>query len=76
MTYYKVKESSDQIRHTIRSKKGTILVANELYSSKVISTARKEGRINEQFIDTHFTIINISPKDTYWFFGARFECTQ
>lgn len=74
MLYYKVKPESDQTRHTIQCKKGTILVANELYTERVINSALTDGKINHAFIDKHFTKVNIKPANTYWFFGARFEC--
>lgn len=71
--YYKVKPESDQTRHTIQYKKGTILVANELYTERVINSALVAGKINNAFVDKHFTKVNINPVNTYWFFGARFE---
>jgi len=75
MLYYKVKPESDQTRATIGSKQ-RFLIANELYTERVINSALKAGKITQSFIDENFTQIKTTPKNTYWFFGARFECTK
>jgi hypothetical protein len=76
MRYYKVKPESDQTRHTIRFRKGTILIANELYTENEIDKALKSGWISEFFIRKHFDPINLAPKNTYWSFGARYQFNQ
>lgn len=76
MLYYKVKPESNQTKHTIKYKKGAILIANELYTERVINSALENGRANHEFIEKHFTKVDINPKNTYWFFGARFETTH
>lgn len=71
-TFYKVNESSDQIRTNIKVNNG-FLIANELYTDRVVNSAIKNGRIDQGFINKHFTVIELHPSNTYWFFGARFE---
>lgn len=72
MLYYKVKPQSDQTRTSFR-RKFDILIANEIYTDRFIEKQIKAGKINEIFVNRHFTKENINPKNTYWFFGARFQ---
>lgn len=72
MIYYRVKEDADLKRANI--KKGyTFLVKDELYTKKEIENALINNRINENFVDSNFIKEDISPKKTYYFFGARFK---
>jgi hypothetical protein len=75
MIYYKVNTTSDQVRLLTRkdTKKLNFLIKDELYTERVINSALKDGRITQEQLNTHFTKHNIAPKNTYWFFGARFE---
>lgn len=61
MLYYKVKPQFDQKRRI----DGSILIANELYT---ISELFKY-RIEQECVEP----TNISQRDTYFFFGARFK---
>ena len=45
-----------------------ILIGNELYTVKEWEKLVLKYRVSEAVCD----IVNISPKETYWFFGARF----
>lgn len=72
MTYYKVKLHADQMIKGIRTKSG-FLVKNEIYTANEINKAIQLGRIDEAFVRNHLLRIEISPKHTYWFCGARFE---
>lgn len=73
MLYMKVKPSADQF---VINKKCDILVANELYTIKEFEKLRYEflkmGRGTTELKDK-FEIVNISRKQTYFFFGARFS---
>ena len=72
MLYMKVKPSADQF---IINKKFDILVANELYTIKEFEKLRYEflkmGRGTAALKDK-FDLVDISRKQTYFFFGARF----
>lgn len=46
-----------------------ILIGNELYTVKEWEKLVLKYRVSEAVCD----IVNISPKETYWFFGARFQ---
>lgn len=71
MTYYKVKPEYDNrcyYRTLGRTHKRTLagfLIANELLTEK------ERNKITVS--DEYFTIVNINPHRTYFFFGARFE---
>ena len=61
MKYFKVVPAGDQ--RTIKGK--TILVANELYTQK---------EVNKYKIPLAYIFeVDIKPKETYFFFGARFS---
>lgn len=77
MLYYKVNTTSDQVRLlNIRDiKKLNFLIKDELYTERVINSALKAGKITHSQLNKHFTKVNINPKNTYWFFGARFQCS-
>ena len=60
MKYYKVLDSSDQIKSGV-----TFLIRSELYTEK--------ERIKKGINVHHLTEVYINPKDTYKSFGARFE---
>jgi len=70
MLYYKVKPHADQINKGIRTKKG-FLIKDELFTPREIEKAIQAGRIDHEFTKNHFSRIEISPKRTYFFFGAR-----
>lgn len=70
MLYYKVKPHADQIKKGIRTKTG-FLIKDELFTPCEIEKAMQAGRIDQEFIRNHFSRIEISPKLTYFFFGAR-----
>ena len=44
-------------------------ISNELYTVKEWEKLVLKYRVSEAVCD----IVNISPKETYWFFGARFQ---
>ena len=73
MLYMKVKPAADNF---IINKKFDILVANELYTIKEFEKLRYEflkmGRGTVELKDK-FEIVDISRKQTYFFFGARFS---
>lgn len=61
MLYFKVKKEFDQKRR----KDNSILIANELYTKKEL----EKYSISSNAVDS----IEISKKDIYFFFGARFN---
>ena len=71
MKYYKVKPEYDNV---IVSKKNDILIANELYTVKELRKLEKklEGKARAKFY-LMFDPVEISKRQIYWFFGARFE---
>ena len=68
MKYYRIKPEYDNARLLKRTFDG-ILIGNELYTVKEWERLVLKYRVSEAVCD----IVNISPKETYWFFGARFE---
>jgi len=68
MKYFKVKPENDQLQKFYKRKCTGILIANELYTSKEV----EKIFISISF-DKCFDIINVNPKKTLFFFGARFE---
>ena len=70
MTYYRVKaECDNRIKYVYvgksnRVKQDGILVGNELY------TPAERKRIANAYV--YFDKVDVSPRKTYWFFGARF----
>lgn len=77
MIYYKVKTTSDQVKLLNRrdTKKLNFLIKDELYTERVVNSALKNGKVTQTQLNEHFTKVNINPKKTYWFFGARFQCS-
>lgn len=73
MLYMRVKPSADQF---VINKKYDILIANELYTIKEFEKLRYEflkmGRGTMELKDK-FELVDISRKQTYFFFGARFS---
>lgn len=71
MKYYRIKPEYDNARLLNRAKRtfDGILIGNELYTEtewrKHCATHIHTEGITEP--------VNISPKETYWFFGARFQ---
>ena len=64
MLYYRVKKEYDQ-----RPKRnGDIYIKNELYTT---SEVKKNNLIIE-----YMEAVEVSKKNIYWFFGARFENKQ
>lgn len=71
MLYYKVKQASDQTNvNNLRFKRITIL-AGELYTANEIN----KSTLTIREINTFFDEINISPKNTFWYFGSRKQKT-
>ena len=72
MLYMRVKPDADQF---VVSKNHDILIANELYTIKEFEKLRynfmKMGRGTAALKDK-FDLVDISRKQTYFFFGARF----
>lgn len=50
----------------------TVLTENELFTEKEISNWIKKFRLSYSVLK-HFDIVNVSLKNTHWFFGSRFE---
>lgn len=73
MLYMRVKPSADQF---VINKKYDILIANELYTIKEFEKLRYEflkmGRGTME-LKNKFELVDISRKQTYFFFGARFS---
>lgn len=67
MRYYQVRPESDQVQHNIRFK-SNFFVASELYTENEV----QKGKHTKDFIDKHLQPIELSPKKTYFLFGARF----
>ena len=66
MIYYRVKQSYDQAPKNPYFRDGNVLIAGELY------TAREIDQL--PFIYARaFEVVEIPKKQTYWFFGARFQ---
>jgi hypothetical protein len=72
MQYFKVKPQADQKQVSLRFK-NQILVANELYTAIEVTNAKDRGWISQQSIEANLKPVTLSPKKTYWFFGARFH---
>ena len=72
MLYMRVKPDADQF---VINKNHDILIANELYTIKEFEKLRynflKMGRGTAALKDK-FDLVDISRKQTYFFFGARF----
>lgn len=69
MKYYRVKPEYDQTPIFNGSGRQIgILIANELY------TLNEYGKLNVRGKEQKLEPIFVSQKDTYKFFGARFEC--
>lgn len=68
MKYYRIKPEYDNARLLKRTFDG-ILISNELYTVKEWEKLVLKYRVSEAVCD----IVNISPKETYWLFGARFQ---
>jgi len=66
MKYYRVKPEFDQKR--ISKLNCDVLIKDELYTA---SQFNKLG-----LPDSFFDVIEISQRNTYWCFGARFECNK
>lgn len=71
MKYYRIKPEYDNTRLLNRAKRtfDGILIGNELYTVKEWEKLVLKYRVSKAVCD----IVNISPKETYWFFGARFQ---
>ena len=68
MKYYRIKPEYDNA-HLLKRTFDGILIGNELYTVKEWERLVLKYRVSEAVCD----IVNISPKETYWFFGARFQ---
>lgn len=71
MIYYRVKPEKDNVP---KRKKGSfaqdgIYIGNELYTVKEWEKLVLKYRVSEAVCD----IVNVKPKETYWFFGAKEE---
>lgn len=73
MLYMKVKESADNF---VINKNFNFLVGNELYTIKEFEKIRNGfiamGR-NPEILNDKFDLVNVSKKEVYFFFGARFS---
>lgn len=69
--YYRIKPEYDNARLLNRAKRtfDGILIGNELYTVKEWEKLVLKYRVSEAVCD----IVNVKPKETYWFFGARFQ---
>lgn len=79
MTYYRVREKCDNAEVWKRSPRGwvfeTILVGNELFTEREYERMKGKFAIRGFRDDSAvFEIVQVSPKNTYIMFGARFEC--
>lgn len=79
MKYYKVKKSADQLQK-VMIKNGhyyidSFFIADELYTENEYKKMT-EKYINVTGNENIFDIVEISKKKTYWFFGARFACSD
>lgn len=70
MLYYKVKDDSDQVKASIRFK-DDFLIGGELYTVSEINKAIGKRWVDVTFVERHFDTVNIPPRETYFFFGAR-----
>ena len=70
MKYYRIKPEYDNARLLNRAKRtfDGILIGNELYTVKEWEKLVLKYRVSEAVCD----IVNVKPRETYWFFGARF----
>lgn len=82
MKFYRVKPKADQLQVWKVDEKrnrlicdGYVLVGNELYTEKELTKMFATRMIKATFEDT-FEEISISKRNTYWFFGCRFENEQ
>lgn len=73
--YYQARPESDQTKCSIVSK-NRILVANELYTTGEVNYALNKKWITQQFIDKHLIKVELLKNKTYFFFGARFACSD
>ena len=73
MLYMKVKPEADQF---VIDNKFNILIANELYTIKEFEKLRynfmKNGGSTQQ-LKNKFELVEVSKKQVFWFFGARFS---
>ena len=71
MKYYRIKTEYDNARLLNRAQRtfDGILIGSELYTVKEWERLVLKYRVSEAVRD----IVNISSKETYWFFGARFQ---
>ena len=70
MLYLRVKPEFDNHR---KNNKFDIFVGNELYTVREFEKIRKEYHGNIQELNNIFEYVNISRKQTFFFFGARFS---
>lgn len=75
MQYLQVKADSDQIKSNIRFAT-TFLISRELYTKGEVAKAQKNGKVSADFINTHFECVEVSKRNVYWLFGARFAKAQ
>ena len=68
MKYYRIKPEYDNARLLKRAFDG-ILISNELYTVKEWEKLVLKYRVSEAVCEP----VNVKPKETYWFFGARFQ---
>ena len=68
MTYYRVREQYDNFPKNPKVKDGNILVGGELYTEKEFNKL-------PYVYACAFEKVEIDKKNTYMFFGARFEDT-
>lgn len=68
MTYYRVREQYDNLPKNPKVRDGNVLVGGELYTEKELNKL-------PYIYAGAFEKVEIDKKNTYFFFGARFEDT-
>lgn len=70
MTYYQVNKGSDQKPVSIRFK-NDFLIGGELFTEAEITKALTKGWVQSHYVREYLTPIQVSPKNTFFFFGSR-----
>ena len=70
MLYYRVKPDADWRPKYGYDKSGKLKVTGNFVANELYTPGERKMIANS---DRFFDQVNVSPKLTYWFFGARFE---
>lgn len=71
MKYYKAINDKDMI--FADRTKGLAFVKNELFTETELKKQCERNKWNfDKIVEHNFSVIEISKRDTYWFFGFRF----